>query len=371
MFAGKKTYLMETFYRVQRKRYNLLMQPHGQPEGGQWNLDHDNRESLPASEPVPAPYFVEKDYTALHEMISKAGVQTMGTVEAKRFIWPTSREECLELLEHFASHALPNFGRFEDAMSSRHWLLFHARLSFALNSKQVSPAEVVDRCVAEYRAHPEVVSLNQIEGFVRQIVGWREYMRGLYWAQMPGFAQLNYFGHTQKLPSWYWTGETKMNCLRHALGQSLEHAYAHHIQRLMVIGNFSLLMGAHPDEVDQWYLGVYIDAIEWVEITNTRGMSQFADGGLVGTKPYVSTAAYINKMSDYCKGCHYNYKDKLSERGCPFNTLYWHFYERNRAKLAGNPRIGYAYQTWDRMAKPTQQAILDKAEAHVANLENL
>ena len=371
MFAGKKTYLMETFYRQQRKRFGILMDAKGNPEGGQWNFDHDNRQALPPKAAVPAPYFQPKDLTALHTMVVQAGVRTMGTVNAAEFIWPTSRPECLALLEQFATTSLPQFGTYEDAMSSHHWLLFHARLSFALNSKQLSPAEVIDRCVAEYRARPDEITLPQIEGFVRQIAGWREYMRGIYWAEMPAFAALNYFSHKQALPALFWTGETKMNCLRHALGQSLEHAYAHHIQRLMVIGNFALLMGAHPDAVDAWYLGVYIDALEWVEITNTRGMSQFADGGIVGTKPYVSSAAYINKMSDYCKGCAYNYKEKLGEKACPFNSLYWHFYARHRPLLERNPRIGYAYQTWDRMALTQQQAILNKAEEVLANLETL
>ena len=196
-------------------------------------------------------------------------------------------------------------------------------------------------------------------------------MRGIYWAKMPEFASLNYFGNEAALPSWFWTGNTKMNCLRHAIKQSLDHAYAHHIQRLMVTGNFALLLGVHPDQVDRWYLGIYIDAFEWVEITNTRGMSQFADGGIVGSKPYVSSAAYIQKMSNYCEGCSYNHKEKLGENACPFNTLYWDFYHRNRTLLERNPRIGMMYKVWDKMDDAQQQKIRKKAAFIKQHVETL
>jgi deoxyribodipyrimidine photolyase-related protein len=240
-----------------------------------------------------------------------------------------------------------------------------------MNVKMLSPREVVDAAIQAWQQRPDKITIAQIEGFVRQIIGWREYMRGIYWAQMPRFGQLNYFGHQRALPQWYWTAETKMRCMQFSVGQSLTKAYAHHIQRLMITGNFALLAGIDPNQIDQWYLGVYMDALEWVEITNTRGMSQFADGGIVGTKPYVSSANYINKMSNYCKGCHYNAKDKTGENACPFNSLYWHFYHRHRALLGGNPRIGMVYPTWDRMKPADQQAILDKAEHYLANLDAL
>lgn len=209
----------------------------------------------------------------------------------------------------------------------------------------------------------------QVEGFIRQILGWREFMRGVYWAKMPDYAKMNFFGHKRPLPSFFWDGNTQMNCLKHAIGQSLEHAYAHHIQRLMVTGNFALLAGIDPDEVDQWYLGIYVDAIEWVEITNTRGMSQFADGGIVGTKPYVSSANYIDKMSDYCGSCHYSKTKKTGEKACPFNSLYWAFYERNREKLENNPRIGFVYNTLSKMKQKDE--ILKQAERYLENLEEL
>jgi len=371
-FAGKKTYLMENFYRAQRKRLGYLMQPDGTPEGGAWNFDADNREPLPKGHVVPEPFVETQDLTEIHDMILKAGVQTMGRCkDPARFGWPTTREAALRLLEAFATQSLPLFGTYEDAMTTRSWAVYHSRLSFALNVKLLSPAEVVERCTAEYQARPQAISLAQIEGFVRQIVGWREYMRGIYWAEMPRFGTLNFFGHERPLPDWFWTGETRMNCLRHALGQSLDKAYAHHIQRLMVIGNFALLMGAHPDAVDAWYLGVYIDALEWVEITNTRGMSQYADGGIVGSKPYVASGAYIARMSDYCGGCMYNVKEKTGANACPFNALYWHFYDRNRSLLEKNPRIGMVYKTWDKMTAAQRHALLVQAEDTLHRLETL
>jgi deoxyribodipyrimidine photolyase-related protein len=217
--------------------------------------------------------------------------------------------------------------------------------------------------------HQDRIGIAQVEGFIRQIIGWREYMRGVYWAKMPEYQGLNYFAHERPLPDFFWTGKTKMNCLRHAIGQSLQHAYAHHIQRLMVTGNFALLAGIHPDAVDEWYLGIYIDAIEWVEITNTRGMSQFADGGIVGTKPYVSSANYIDKMGDYCGSCFYDKTKKTGDRACPFNSLYWHFYHRHADKLANNPRIGMIYRTWEKMKD--RQAILDQAEKYLGELDIL
>jgi deoxyribodipyrimidine photolyase-related protein len=195
-------------------------------------------------------------------------------------------------------------------------------------------------------------------------------MRGIYWLKMPEYAGLNFFEHQRKLPTWFWTGETNMNCLSHSIKASLNNSYAHHIQRLMVTGNFALLAGIDPDEVDKWYLGIYIDAIEWVEITNTRGMSQFADGGIVGTKPYVSSAAYIDKMGDYCSKCSYDKKEKLTENACPFNTLYWHFYNRNRSKLARNPRIGMMYNTWDKMDEDKKAAIIEKADSFLNSLSH-
>jgi deoxyribodipyrimidine photolyase-related protein len=256
-------------------------------------------------------------------------------------------------------------------MHTEYWSLFHSRLSFALNAKLISPKEVVNEAIQYWQKNSEKISIAQIEGFVRQIIGWREYMRGIYWAKMPEYESLNYFGFERKLPDYYWTGNTKMNCMKHAIQQSLDFAYAHHIQRLMITGNFALLAGIHPDEVDTWYWGIYIDAIQWVEITNTRGMSQFADGGIVGTKPYVSSANYIAKMSNYCDSCFYKKQLKTGDKACPFNSLYWNFYNVNRKFLEKNPRIGMMYITWDKMSNADRKSILNQAEYYLNNLQTL
>jgi deoxyribodipyrimidine photolyase-related protein len=235
----------------------------------------------------------------------------------------------------------------------------------------ISPLEVVQRAIHHWEKNQSEISPNQLEGFVRQIIGWREYMRGVYWSQMPGFASANALNHDRKLPNWFWTGDTKMNCLKHAINQSLNFAYAHHIQRLMVTGNFALLAGIHPDEVDQWYLGIYIDAIEWVEITNTRGMSQYADGGFVATKPYVSSAAYIDKMSDYCKTCYYTKSLKTGEKSCPFNSLYWHFLEQHRSVFEGQFRMKMMYAVLNKMKVDQRSELMVQAEKYLDQIESL
>lgn len=367
-FKGKKIYLMESFYREIRKKSGILMDG-DQPVTGKWNYDHENRNKLKDPLLLKGPKLHTKNITGLLEMVEKSGVKFIGKVDPKKFPWPSNREESLELLEYFCKQLLPYFGEYQDSMYDGDDFLFHSRLSFSLNTKMISPLEVVSKVEAYWREHPDKVDIAQVEGFIRQIIGWREYMRGIYWAKMPDYAGLNYFSHDRKLPEFFWTGKTKMSCLKHAISQSLEQAYAHHIQRLMVTGNFALLAGIHPDEVDAWYLGIYIDAIEWVEITNTRGMSQFADGGIVGTKPYVSSANYIDKMSNYCGSCHYDKSKKTGAKACPFNSLYWHFYARHEDKLARNPRIGMMYRTWAKMGD--KEAILKQAEDYLSRLDEL
>lgn len=371
LFEGKKTYLMERFYREMRKRYHIMMETEDQPLTGQWNYDADNRNKYDGAVSVPPPKSFQHEVQPLVDLLTAQGVKTFGRIDTNQFIWPLTREEALENLDFFLEQGLPHFGTYQDAMTQEHWSLFHARISFSLNSKILSPLEVVQKAVAHWEAHADQIDMAQIEGFVRQIIGWREYMRGVYWAHMPQYAEMNHFDHQRDLPEWFWTGETKMNCLKQTINNSLDHAYAHHIQRLMVTGNFALLAGVDPTQVDAWYLGVYIDAIEWVEITNTRGMSQYADGGLVGTKPYVSSANYIDKMSDYCKGCHYAKRKKTGANACPFNSLYWHFYDRNRSKLEKNPRIGFVYPTLNRMKPEKKEALMEQAEAYLEMLEEL
>ncbi|MGH1435460.1 MAG: cryptochrome/photolyase family protein [Lewinella sp.] len=372
LFKNKKTYLMETFYRKVRTKYQFLMEGDGvTPLTGQWNYDKSNRNRLPKDVPLPEVPSFSRDASEIAALLQKEKVKTIGSMQATDFDWPLTRDEALHLLDHFCQYRLAHFGTYQDAMTDRHYLLFHSKLSFVLNTKILSPLEVCEAAINYWEQHQEEINIAQIEGFLRQIIGWREYMRGVYWAQMPAYAEKNYFQHNAKLPSWYWTGATKMKCLSHAITQSLEHAYAHHIQRLMVTGNFALLLGVHPDQVDAWYLGIYIDAIEWVEITNTRGMSQYADGGLLATKPYVASANYMNKMSDYCKKCAYNHKEKTGDNACPFNSLYWDFMDRHRSQLKNNARIGMAYRTWDRYESEQKEAILRKADWVKRNIETL
>ncbi len=368
-FEGKKTYLMESFYRFMRKKYDILMDG-SKPITGKWNYDKENRKKLAAKVKIPAPKEFNRNVTTVVEMIDVHGVSYIGRIDKENFIWPVTRAEGLELLNFFIEFLLPSFGLFQDATHPYEWSLFHSRLSFLINVKLICPLEVIKKVEEAYHQRDEV-TISQAEGFIRQILGWREYMRGVYWAHMPAYADLNFFSHNRKLPSWFWTGKTKMHCVSHAIEQSLDYAYAHHIQRLMITGNFTLLAGIHPDEVDAWYLGIYIDSLQWVEITNTRGMSQYADGGIVGTKPYVSSANYIDKMGHYCKSCHYNKKIKNGDRACPFNSLYWHFYDRHDALLRKNPRIGMMYRIWDKMKVEDKESILTQADNYLENIEKL
>lgn len=369
-FKGKKTFLMESFYRYMRRKHGMLMDGN-QPLTGKWNYDSDNRKKLPAKHRATPPWLAANDVSALCRELAATDVVTIGSIDEKNFIWPVSREQSLQLLNFFLEECLPLFGTYEDAMSPHDWSLYHSRLSFALNTKMLSPLEVVQAAIGEWQRRLEEITFNQLEGFVRQIIGWREYMRGIYWLKMPEFADLNFLNNTANLPDWYWTGNTKMHCLRHAIGQSLDYAYAHHIQRLMITGNFALLAGVHPDEVDNWYLGIYIDAIQWVEITNTRGMSQFADGGMIATKPYVSSAAYIDKMGHYCGTCFYDKGLKTGHRACPFNSLYWNFYDRNEALLSKNPRIVMMYTVWHKMNPDAKAALLAQAQYYLTHINEL
>lgn len=369
-FEGKKTFLMESFYRAMRKKHHVLMEGE-KPLNGKWNFDSDNRKKLPKEHKPTSPLVFENDVSDILVEIDKTDVKTIGTIDAKNFVWPINREQSLELLDFFATECLPLFGSYQDAMTPNEWSLYHSRISFSMNIKMISPKEVIERVTIEWQKRSDEIEFHQLEGFVRQIIGWREYMRGIYWNQMPDYAQLNYFNNSEKLPSWYWTGKTKMNCLKDSINQSIDYAYAHHIQRLMITGNFALLAGVHPDEIDAWYLGIYIDAFEWVQITNTRGMSQFADGGIVGTKPYVSSASYIDKMSHYCGSCFYKKAIKTGDKACPFNSLYWNFYDKNESKLAKNPRIGMMYNVWRKMKPEDKTALLEQADYYLKNINNL
>lgn len=365
---------MESFYRKMRKRFNVLMDGDN-PAGGQWNFDAENRHKLKPNdiEKIPQPLLFANDVSKILQRINKHSIATIGIAKSE-LIWPINRQQSLQLLSYFCDQCLPLFGRFQDAMtceSDHKWSLFHARISFALNSKMLQPMEVIDTAIKQYEAKQSGIDLAQIEGFIRQIIGWREYIRGMYWINMPDYKELNQLNAKNPLPDYFWTGNTKMNCVKNAIDQSLEYAYAHHIQRLMVTGNFAMLAGIDPDVVDEWYLGIYIDAIEWVELPNTRGMSQFADGGLIATKPYAASGSYINKMGDYCKRCNYQVKEKYTENACPFNSLYWHFMNRHSEKFSNNPRTAMVYRNWNKMDSEIRQKTLEKAQQVLANLENI
>lgn len=366
--AGHRQWVMEHFYRRQRRRFGVLMVG-SQPAGGRWNFDAENRERWDGDPPAPADLRPRHDHRSLWQTIQAAGVRTVGDPQADALRWPLNRAEALAQLDAFVTHALPYFGRFQDALSSRHERLFHSQLSFALNVKMLRPSEVVARAEAAWRdGH---APLPAVEGFIRQILGWREYVRGVYWAHMPGYTAHNALGHTRPLPRWYWDGDTRMACLRAAIGQTLSGAYAHHIQRLMVTGNFALLAGCDPAEVHRWYLGVYIDALEWVEAPNTLGMSQWADGGLMATKPYVSGAAYLQRMGDHCRACPYDPKARTGARACPFNALYWDFLARQRERLATHPRMALIARQLDRFGPEALAAVRQHATSLRQTMDEL
>lgn len=366
---------LEAFYRKLRSQFNVLMDE-GEPEGGKWNYDTSNRNKLKKDDlkAVPSPLLFSNDVSDINKRIQRHKIKTMGT-GGDTLLWPVTRTQTRELLDFFCKYCLPKFGEFQDAMTAKlpdkQWSLYHSRISFALNSKIVSPAQVVNHAIEAYRQNSSAISIEQIEGFVRQILGWREFVRGIYWLNMPDYKTKNALEASRPLPDFYWTGKTKMNCLSNSISQSLEYAYAHHIQRLMVTGNFALLIGADPDQVDFWYLGIYIDAIEWVEMPNTRGMSQFADGGIVGSKAYASSGNYIQKMTDYCSDCHYDVKQKTSNNSCPFNSLYWHFMTQHQEKFGNNPRNAMVYKNWDKRSDKEKQEMLERAEWLLNNLDAL
>jgi deoxyribodipyrimidine photolyase-related protein len=369
-FKGKKQLIMESFYRMMRKKHAILMVG-DQPLDGKWNFDHNNRNQYKSEVPIPFPLEFHKKVSEIVDEIESQNIITFGSIDRENFSWPTSRNESLQLIDYFCEHFLEHFGTYQDSLFSGHKFLFHSRLSFAMNSKMISPKEVVDAVVSYYYQNQETIELAQVEGFVRQIIGWREYVRGIYWKEMPNYAQMNTLENYNPLPDFFWTGKTKMKCMQHSISQSLSEAYAHHIQRLMVIGNFSLLAQLHPDEVDAWYLGVYIDAIEWVEMPNTRGMSQYADGGIVATKPYVSSGSYINKMSNYCGSCHYNVKEKLGDKACPFNSLYWHFLDEKKQHFANNQRMSMMLALLRKMKPEELAATKEKAISILEDINNL
>lgn len=361
--AGRKQLRLEYFYRALRQRHGVLMDGE-QPAGGRWNFDADNRESFGADGPgavPPLPLFAPDATTqAVLALVREQFGSHPGGLDG--FAWPVTRAQALAALDDFITHRLPAFGRWQDALWPGQPLLWHSGLSAALNLKLLSAREVVDAAVAAWQAGR--VPLASCEGFVRQILGWREYVRGLYWTRMPDYAGANALQADADLPAAFWTGDTPMACLRDALGQTLRLGYAHHIQRLMVIGLYTLLAGVDPRLVQAWFLAVYVDAVEWVELPNVVGMSQFADGGLMASKPYIASGQYIERMSGgrHCRDCAFNPRERLGPTACPYTVLYWDFLQRHEARLAANPRTVMQVRNLSRLGAGERAAIRAQAE---------
>lgn len=355
---GRKSFRMEFFYREMRRATGLLMQD-GQPVGGQWNFDAENRKRLPRGHRLPDRLRFAPDPTtrAVMDLVADRYADHFGDLQ--EFGWAVTRADALAALEHFITDCLPDFGDYQDAMKADEDFLHHGLISSYLNCGLLTAREVCDRAEAAWAAGR--APLNAVEGFIRQILGWREYVRGIYWAQMPGYAATNRLQASRPLPDFYWTGNTRMRCLAQCIGTTRRHAYAHHIQRLMVLGNFALLAGIAPAEIEAWFLLVYADAHEWVELPNVHGMVMHADGGLLGSKPYAASGAYIDRMSDYCGGCAYDVKQRTGPDACPFNALYWNFLIEHEAVLAGNPRMAMPYRNLQRMATDERQALTSRA----------
>ncbi len=359
---GRKSLLMETFYRSMRRRHEVLLEADGGPVGGQWNYDADNRESFGKGGPpdIKAPRSFRWDDTtaAVAKLVEETFPDSPGTTQG--FDLPVTAKQARAALRDFVEHRLADFGRYQDAMVTGQPYLYHSRLSSSLNLHLLDPRDAIGAAVAAWEAAE--APLNSVEGFVRQVLGWREYVRGIYWREMPDYAKRNGLEAELPMPAFMWTAETEMNCVRQSVGQLVEHAYAHHIQRLMVLGLFCLLLGVRPGDVNRWHLSMYIDASDWVSLPNVLGMSQYADGGLLATKPYCASGAYIQRMSDYCQGCRFNPKQATGPDACPFTTLYWDFLARNRSRLKDNRRMNFQLANLDRKSRSQRREVQQEAE---------
>ena len=360
---GRKQLRLEFFYREMRQRTGILMEGK-QPLGGQWNFDAENRASFgkkgPPALPKPSRFEPDDITQKVMHLVNRKMADHPGSVA--EFGWPVTRAQALQALSEFIAHRLPSFGLYQDAMWEGEVWLYHSHLSSALNLKLLNPREVI--AAATEALHQGHAPLPAVEGFIRQILGWREYVRGIYWTHMPDYVELNHMQASEALPRFFWTGDTEMACLRDAIHQTLTHGYAHHIQRLMVTGLYALLLGVKPQEVHAWYLGVYVDAVEWVELPNTLGMSQFADGGLMASKPYVASGKYIDRMSNHCKGCKFDPAQATGDKACPFTTLYWDYLIRHADTLAKNPRMTMQLKNLSRLSQDSRLTIIAQAQQH-------
>jgi deoxyribodipyrimidine photolyase-related protein len=369
-WAGDRNVRMETFYRRMRKQTGVLMQG-DEPEGGTWNYDHDNRASFgrqgPGLLPEPIRFAPDAITAAAMADVDRHFPDHPGSLA--NFAWPVTQAQAHAALEDFIAHRLSDFGRYQDAMWSDTPFLHHSLVSMAMNVKLLDPRLAIEKAEAAWRAGRAPIA--SVEGFIRQILGWREFIRGVYWRDMPELTKANHFAAKRPLPAWYWTGKTHMRCMQQVIGQTLSHGYAHHIQRLMVTGNFALVAGLLPQAVCDWYLAVYVDAIDWVELPNTAGMALFANGGRFTSKPYAASGAYVNRMSDYCRGCRYKPDLATGEKACPMTTFYWDFLATHRDELAANPRTTLMVKNWDRKGASEQAEIRAQAQALAAQLDSL
>ncbi len=360
---GRKQLRLEYWYRELRRKHGILMDG-DEPVGGQWNFDADNREAFgkagPQNVPPPTRFAPDTITQEVMALVNTRFASHPGSLHS--FGWPVTRAQALIALHAFIEQRLPLFGQYEDAMWSGQVWLYHSHLSCALNLKLLNPREVVQAAEDAYRRGQ--APLAAVEGFIRQILGWREYVRGIYWTHMPDYLERNALDAQAALPAWYWTGQTEMACLKDAITQTLEHGYAHHIQRLMVTGLYALLLGVKPQAVHAWYLSVYVDAVEWVELPNTLGMGQFGDGGLMASKPYVASGKYIQRMGNHCKGCRYDPAQSTGPKACPYTTLYWDFLMRHESLLKKNPRMAMQLKNLARLDAQARDAITVQADAH-------
>ncbi len=368
-YARGKSLLLENFYRYMRKKHRILIDGPNHPAGGQWNYDAQNREPLKSAslDSVLSPFTFEADETT-RQVIQLVQMRFPGHPGSlDHFTLPVTKSDAAKLLRHFLEHRLARFGTYEDAMLAGQPFLYHSRLSALLNVKLIDPRACVKGAVAAYEEGR--APINSVEGFVRQILGWREFMRGVYWLYMPEYLEKNFLDHTEAVPQFFWDGETEMNCIRNTVKGIIQNGYAHHIQRLMVMGLFAQLYGVHPRLFHEWHMAMYLDAIDWVSLPNTLGMSQYGDGGIVGTKPYCASGNYINKMSDYCHRCRYNPKTAVGDNACPFTTLYYDFLDRHYEKFRNNNRMKFQLQNLE--AKRRDPENMKQIRQHVQKLHNI
>ena len=357
---GKKSLIQEYFYRWIRKKHSVLMDE-GKPEGGKWNLDKENRKGASAlKEIIPDRKPIKTDELTIGVMVEVDKIFNKSFGDFENFNWATTHKDAWNQMLEFFDTYFKNYGSFQDAMKSNEPFMFHSLLSAYLNSGLLDPMDCIEEAECRYRNNE--APLNSAEGFIRQIIGWREFIRGIYWSNMPHYKELNFFNNTNKLPSFFWDGNTKMHCIADVVDTTKKNAYAHHIQRLMVTGNFAMLSGISPSDICDWYLSVYIDAYEWVELPNTLGMATFSDGGVVGSKPYAASGKYINRMSNYCSSCEYNPKNTIEDDSCPFNYLYWNFLMKNQSLLSKNPRMGLIYNTLSKFQEPFKEKVKRKSD---------